>query len=247
MSETEESPPNSELECVKSPDIIDQCSTAELTLTETEKTCKLEILERRLQIEESEVQICETAHAFQNIRLRLSEQMKLEETNLTLQRVAAVLRTYKERLFDQLSEIETVNRNTVWKISSFLQKMKQSAICSQPFFVERLHYKAYLQLHPNGKGVGEGNQVSLFFVLIKGEFDEHLQWPFTCKVTFKLINQTGGRDIIHTFQPDPIKKPGTDDEFACGSPCFVSHMDLKNGSFVKDDTLFIQCEIHPVN
>ena len=31
--------------------------------------------------------------------------------------------------------------------------------------------------------------MSLFFVVMKGEFDNTLQWPFTHKVTFKLINQ----------------------------------------------------------
>ena len=50
---------------------------------------------------------------------------------------------------------------------------------------------------------GNGTHLPLFFVTMHGEFDNILQWPFThCKVTLKLLNQVGGRDIqsIHSNQ-----------------------------------------------
>ena len=49
-----------------------------------------------------------------------------------------------------------------------------------------------LRIYILGDGIGKGTHMSLFFVVMKGEFDNILQWPFTHKVTFKLINQCGG-------------------------------------------------------
>ena len=33
----------------------------------------------------------------------------------------------------------------------------------------------------NGDGIGKGTHLSLFFVVMHGEFDNILQWPFTHK------------------------------------------------------------------
>ena len=98
-----------------------------------------------------------------------------------------------------------------------------------------------------GDGIGKGTHLSLFFVVMQGEFDNILQWPFTHKVTFKLINQSGGRDIVDTFQPDPMsssfRKPKSDMNIASGCPRFVSHTELERGGFIVDDTIFIKCMI----
>ena len=106
----------------------------------------------------------------------------------------------------------------MWKIFSFSQKMadaqagKKTSIYSLPSYLEK--YKVCLQLYIMGDDVGKNSHMSLYLVIMKGEFDNILQWPFTHKVTFKLINQTGGRDIIDTFQPDPMsssfRKPKSD-------------------------------------
>ena len=80
---------------------------------------------------------------------------------------------------------------------------------------------------------------------MRGEFDNILQWPFTHKITFKLINQAGGRDIMDTFQPDPmstaLRKPKSDMNIASECPRFVSHIKLEAGGFIVDDTIFIKC------
>ena len=36
--------------------------------------------------------------------------------------------------------------------------------------------------------MGRGTHVSLFFVVMKSEYDALLQWPFSQRVTFRLIN-----------------------------------------------------------
>ena len=158
---------------------------------------------------------------------------------------------FEDRDF-RLSLIENSNYDgtMVWKIPQFSQRMddaksgKYTSIFSLPFYTGRYGYKMCLRLYILGDGIGKGSHMSLFFVLMKGEFDNILQWPFTHKVTFKLINQSGGRDVVDTFQPDPMsssfRKPKSDMNIASGCPRFIPHSELKNG-FNVDDTVFIKC------
>ena len=141
----------------------------------------------------------------------------------------------------------------LWKIPQFSQRKadaqngKYTSIFSQPFYSGRYGYKMCLRLYIMGDGIETGTHFSLFFVVMHGEFDNILQWPFTHKVTFKLINHAGGRDIVYTFQPDPrsrsFRKPKSDMNVASGCPQFVSHTDLKKGGFIKNDTIFIKVMI----
>ena len=155
----------------------------------------------------------------------------------------------------RLSLIENSNHDgsMIWKIPQFSQRKadaqngKYTSIFSLPFYSGRYGYKMCLRLYIMGDGIGKGTHLSLFFVVMRGEFDNILQWPFTHKVTFKLINQAGGRDIVDTFQPDPMsssfRKPKSDMNIASGCPRFVSHTELERGGFVVDDTIFIKCTI----
>ena len=161
---------------------------------------------------------------------------------------------FEDRDF-RLSLIENSNYDgsMVWKIPQFSQRMsdaqtgKYTSIFSLPFYTGRYGFKMCLRLYILGDGIGKNTHMSLFFVIMRGEFDSILQWPFTHKVTFKLINQTGGKDIIDTFQPDPMsssfRKPKSDMNIASGCPRFVSHNDLKNGGFIVEDTVFIKCSV----
>ena len=155
----------------------------------------------------------------------------------------------------RLSLIENGNHDgsMIWKIPQFSQRKadaengKYTSIFSLPFYTGRYGFKMCLRLYIMGDGIGKGTHLSLFFVVMRGEFDNILQWPFTHKVTFKLINQAGGRDIVDTFQPDPMsssfRKPKSDMNIASGCPRFVSHTELERGGFVVDDTIFIKCMI----
>ena len=43
-------------------------------------------------------------------------------------------------------------------------------------------YKMCIRAYLNGNGIGKRTHLSVFFVLMKGEFDPLLKWPFDCKV-----------------------------------------------------------------
>ena len=55
---------------------------------------------------------------------------------------------------------------------------KLVSIYSSPFFSGRIGYKMCMRAYMNGDGIGEGTHLSLFFIVMRGEFDPLLSWPF---------------------------------------------------------------------
>ena len=173
----------------------------------------------------------------------------------TLQDKVAQLETTLSTNMSRLSLMENSNfdGSMVWKIPQFSQRMddartgKYTSIFSLPFYSSRYGYKMCLRLYILGDGIGKGTHMSLFFVVMKGEYDALLQWPFTHKVTFKLINQCGARDAVDVLQPDPLspsfQKPKSCWNDASGCPRFVSMNELMQGGFIVDDTIFIKVKV----
>ena len=60
---------------------------------------------------------------------------------------------------------------------------------SPPFYTHPQGYKMCLSVVANGYGEGKGTHVSIFAFLMRGEFDDHLKWPFRGHVVIQLCNQ----------------------------------------------------------
>lgn len=90
----------------------------------------------------------------------------------------------------------------------------------------------------------QGSHLSLFFVVMRGEFDCLLSWPFQQKVTLILMDWEGRRHISDTFRPDvssPLfKRPRNDMNVASGCPLFVALSTVDGGGYIKNDTMFIK-------
>ena len=103
-----------------------------------------------------------------------------------------------------------------------------------------------LRVYANGDGDGKGTHVSVYTHLMRGEFDDHLKWPFRGHVTVAVLNQL--EDNYHTkttirFTETYIGRV-TDRERASGLGyhTFIGHTDLtytpaKNRQYLKYDCL----------
>ena len=154
----------------------------------------------------------------------------------------------------QVLETASYDGVLLWKIKDYPRR-KQDAITgrtlslySQPFYTGRFGYKMCARVYLNGDGMGKGTHLSLFFVVMRGEYDALLPWPFQQKVTLMLLDQdTGTRHLSDTFQPDrtssSFRRPTTEMNVASGCPLFVSHAVLETRTYVRDDTIFIRIEV----
>ena len=67
---------------------------------------------------------------------------------------------------------------------------------SPPFYTRQRGYKMCLNVFVNGWSDGKGTHVSVYAYLMRGEFDDHLRWPFQGHITIALLNQL--EDKNHT-------------------------------------------------
>uniref|UniRef100_A0A669E092 TNF receptor-associated factor n=1 Tax=Oreochromis niloticus TaxID=8128 RepID=A0A669E092_ORENI len=154
----------------------------------------------------------------------------------------------------QVLETASYNGTLIWKIRDY-KRRKQDAVAaktlslySQPFYTGYFGYKMCARVYLNGDGMGKGTHLSLFFVVMRGEYDALLPWPFKQKVTLMLMDQGPSRKHLgDAFKPDPnsssFRRPVAEMNIASGCPLFVSQNVLETGTYIKDDTIFIKVTV----
>jgi hypothetical protein len=102
-----------------------------------------------------------------------------------------------------------------------------------------------------GDGDARSTHMSIFLVLLKGEYDPILTWPFNFPVTFCLYDQTGqGHHTIDSSYPDTssisIQKPRSEMNIASGIPKFypLAMIERPETCYIRDDTMFINIKVH---
>ena len=153
----------------------------------------------------------------------------------------------------QMLEATSYNGTYIWKIDNYSRRFQEAvsgktlSIYSPPFYVGRFGYKVCARMYPNGDGIGKGTHMSMFFVIMRGEYDALLPWPFVQKVHFRLIDQDRIRDGYDAFRPEPhsssFKKPTSDMNIASGCPTFISQSELRQGGFIRNDTMFVKISV----
>jgi len=123
----------------------------------------------------------------------------------------------------------------------------QTSIYSSPFYSSPTGYKMCLRLYLNGDGNAHQTHMSLFFFLMRGEYDAILSFPFPFKVIFCLYDQTNQKNhIVDLFQPDVLSnsfhRPRSDMNNASGIPKFVplKLLQQENSPYIRDDIMFIK-------
>ena len=121
--------------------------------------------------------------------------------------------------------------------------------CSLPFHSRDKSYKLHLRVDANGDGSGKGTHLSLCVFLLKGEYDDQLQWPFNANITVQLLNWSGDNSheeetIPHHKAPLDYRTRVTGRERApggMGCPQFISHSVLEsvssNTRYINEDSL----------
>ncbi|KAM3911258.1 TNF receptor-associated factor 1 [Leptodactylus fuscus] len=157
----------------------------------------------------------------------------------------------------QMANLEQTSYDGIflWKISDLTRKCQDAStgrtvsLYSPAFYTARYGYKVSLRVYLNGDGAGRGTHISLFFTIMRGEYDALLSWPFKHKVTFMLLDQSNREHIIDAFRPDTMsisfQRPVSDINIASGCPLFcpLSKLQPARSSYVRDDTMFIRCII----
>ncbi|XP_009475388.1 PREDICTED: TNF receptor-associated factor 1 [Nipponia nippon] len=180
-------------------------------------------------------------------------ELKIAELHRCLtQKDAGLSSLHKSLLFSEQASYDGV---FLWKITDVGRKLQDSvtgrtvSLYSPAFYTAKYGYKVCLRVYLNGDGTGKGTHMSLFFVVMRGDYDALLPWPFRHKVTFMLLDQNNREHIIDAFRPDltsaSFQRPVNDMNVASGCPMFLplSKLQSPKYAYVKEDTLFLKCII----
>ena len=178
-----------------------------------------------------------------------------EEVQKLRQTVEELQASYSElMLIVQSLQATSYNGRYIWKIPEVARRSREAregktlSLYSAPFYTSRHGYRMCLRLYLNGDGTGKGTHLSYFLTIMRGEFDALLQWPFQQVVRLALRSQNPSKsDIRHCFKPDGYSSsftlPKSDMNIASGCPKFAPVTTLNDDDFVRDDTMFLQCDI----
>ena len=187
---------------------------------------------------------------------------KLHDTKVKLNNTELKLKVKLSKNDRKLNETkdELHTRRFIWKIDGFSEVLRQamtggrSFIHSDPFYTatgtESYGYKLKVKISPNGQVSGKNTHLSVYIIVMKGEYDAILSWPFKKRVKFTVIDQQEDADKQEnvTFEL-PIEntpafaRPVTEENAGRGFGDFISHKKLNSRRYIVDDTLFLQVEI----
>ena len=121
---------------------------------------------------------------------------------------------------------------------------------SPSFYTHIGGYKMCLSVDANGWRHSEGTHVGMSVYMMRGEFDDHLQWPFKGVVKVQLINQREGGDQV---EEEVVSEGAKCESVLCrvlegdraksgwGLSKFISHSDLykpeEGKEYLKNDML----------
>ena len=162
------------------------------------------------------------------------------------------------------------NTRFIWKITSFSERSRQAKegvkkkIESNSFYTGCYGYKLKVFAYPYHTGTIYRSfppHLSIGIVLMEGEYDDMLPWPFSKKITFTIIDQNkdlkerqNHTDYLSPSKPDFFilvrdifsERPGgkkivLEDELWK----FISHEKLQTRRYIVNDTLFLQVDVEP--
>ena len=139
----------------------------------------------------------------------------------------------------------------VIKMSEFTKKKKQKVQWfSDPFYTHLNGYQMQLSILPDGGVYHVGSHMTVCLYIIRGPYDEQLEWPMEGVYEVKLLNQSNNSmhySATHSIsreyggKPTEIRNPYA--SWYCGQ--FISHKALTTtNNFLKGDNLYFEISKH---
>ncbi len=164
-------------------------------------------------------------------------------------------------LTSQLHNLSTMSQNnftSIFKMSNFEQKKEENIeYFSNPFYTHPKGYKMAFNVDANGYGKYKGTHVSVWIYLMRGEYDDQLEFPFKGTITFELLNQLEdnihhSKSYTHDGKQETSNRVIDSDrsQNAAGVHAFIPHENLGHNiienckcQYLKDDCLVFRVSV----
>lgn len=201
------------------------------------------------------------------VSLKRREMEKHENTDAThlLLAMEAVLKQ-QERvkcLEGQLARASSANKGKLtFKMAAFSQlKLSGALFFSPSFYTSPGGYKMCIRVVANGDGQGKDTHISVYAVVMRGDYDDNLEWPIKGTVIVELLNhlRDDAHHAIRFSYPEGRGDVSTQRVVAgdrakrgYGKTRFIpytelSHNEEKGCVYLKDDSLYFRITVETVN
>ncbi|XP_057315624.1 TNF receptor-associated factor 1-like [Hydractinia symbiolongicarpus] len=155
----------------------------------------------------------------------------------------------------RLFQSATFNGNYIWKLDNLKNRFAGALsgtigeLYTPPLYTSPFGYKFSVKVLLYGdpkdreSGISSTPFISLYFVLMKGDYDEILSYPFKYPITITLENLSKKDNISHKIIPDEkihFQQPFSEMNPAIGFSKFCSHEKLHSDGFIKDDAIYFK-------
>lgn len=210
------------------------------------------------QLANTQVELNKTQIQLNNTQTQLNNS---QETTVELVRKVDWLeRQLKEKLNKKqvnkaVPKVMQMKTRFIWKIDNFSEMLRKAKreekfkIKSQPFYSHSCGYKLQLSLYPNGHGSGTNSHLSVYYNVLKGEYDALLPWPVKITMKITLIDQHPGeilKDNVESYISLTVsERPKSSNWNSRGSHQFLSQEKLMTRCYLEHDTMFLRVDVGP--
>ena len=219
-----------------------------------------------VKLNNTQVQLDETRA--QLSRLTQDQLINNQESREATRKLEEKLEALQRRIDMKVStDKDGGNTRFVWKITSFSERSRQAKegvkkkIESNPFYTGCYGYKLKVFAYPRSVFLSQDPYLSIGIVLMEGEYDDMLPWPFSKKITFTIIDQNEDLKERQNYTgylcPSKQQFPGQVREIFSERPGgnkmalevmlwpLISYKVLKTRQYIVNDTLFLQVDVGP--
>ena len=187
-------------------------------------------------------------------RKDMPEHMRETVSHLTL--LASVTQNLVKENQELKRKVQTLDNRLILNLGfpvDICVEQTNDVMYSPAFYTHPHGYRMCVRVDPNGHGDGKGTHVSIFTFMMRGPFDDYLEWPFRGVITIQIVNQAGDHDHIERTNPYNDETPDnsagrvTDKERSggWGKHQFLAHDSLpynavKKTQYLKDNHLIVR-------
>ena len=159
-----------------------------------------------------------------------------------------------------LQSLEQLKRNpTVTiavKIPNFTRKLNQAIsgnnfgkIYGEPFYTSH-GYRMKVLVSLNLGPCGYTGYMGVYLYLVRGEHDESLEWPFTKRVTFIVVDQQNNELDVNNYETtmtpegqEQFNRPVAESNEGLGFQKFMLHSTARSRQYIKNGAVYIAVEV----
>ncbi|XP_068674252.1 TNF receptor-associated factor 6-like [Montipora foliosa] len=185
---------------------------------------------------------------------------RLEDTRIRVERPVQELTVRFNRVETKVLEYEgrVCNGSYIWRIENYRQCRQDAmngvmtAIQSPAFHTSLYGYKLCMRINLNGVDSGVGRFVALSVHMMKGDYDNILEWPFTGRIALSILDQRDGVEFRQHISETLVAKPNLLAFQRPTAPCndkgydlveFAPIEQIREPQYVKNNTMLVHIQI----